>query len=324
MTVDGVTHHQVVIRTTGTPDGSLSMHVATAGPEGGAPVVLLHGFPECWYGWRKQIPALAAAGYRVIVPDQRGYARTDRPPGDAAYGLGHIVADVDGLLDHLGVRGPIHLAGHDWGGGAAWAWATARSDRLRTLSVFNCPHPAVLRRALPRDPRQLARSWYMAAFQVPWLPERVMTAASLRRELLRSSAPGTFTDDDLDLYAREVWASPEHLRGPIGWYRGNRGGTFPRGRITAPVQLVWGTADHALGFGLAAPSLERLADSRLVPVPGCSHWVLAERPDAANAALLEWLGAFGGADPWVYKLVHADVWRAAPDVWPGSPDDLRD
>jgi pimeloyl-ACP methyl ester carboxylesterase/uncharacterized protein (DUF952 family) len=325
-TLEGVplAHRRVTLRTTGTPDGALGMHVVEAGPADGAPVVLLHGFPECWFGWRRQLPALARAGYRVIVPDQRGYAGTDKPPGAAAYALPHLVADVDGLLDALGVSGPVHLAGHDWGGGVAWAYATARSERLRSASIFNCPHPAVLARALTRNLTQLRKSWYMATFQVPWLPERLMTVERLRHELVRSAAPGTFSAEELALYAADVWASPEHLRGPVSWYRGNRGGTFPRGAITAPLQLVWGKADHALGFELAAPSVERVPDHRVVPVEGCSHWILAERPDAANAALLEWLGMFGGPDPMLYKLVAADVWRAAPDPWPGSADDLRD
>jgi pimeloyl-ACP methyl ester carboxylesterase/uncharacterized protein (DUF952 family) len=324
--LDGValSHQQVTVRTTGLPSGQLGMHVVTAGPATGAPVLLLHGFPDLWWGWRAQIPALVRAGYRVIVPDQRGYAQTEAPLGAAAYAMPHLVADIDGLLAALGVDGPIHIAGHDWGGGVTWAWATAHPERCRTVSVFNCPHPGALRRQLTRSPRQLLRSWYMIPFQLPWLPERLLAAGAARRGVLGTTAPGTFSEDALEQWRQAAWASAEQLRGPVDWYRAARYGGFPRGVITAPLQLVWGDADPALGADLIEPSVSRVPDHRVVRLSGARHWVLAERPDACNEALLGWLGEHGGPDPHVYKIVPAQTWRAAGASWAGSADDARD
>lgn len=306
-----------------TADGDLHLHVTEAGPADGTPVLLLHGFPEWWYGWRRVIPALARTGYRVIVPDQRGYAGSDRPRHAAAYALPNLVADMVAVIDQLG-SGRVHLVGHDWGGAVAWALATAHPDRVRTLTVVNCPHPRVLRRALGRDLEQTRRSWYMGLFQLPWLPERLLSHGAAERALRDTSAPGTFSDDELALYRQHAWATPKHLHGPLGWYRAARFGGFPPGRVNVPTVLVWGTADHALGTSLCAPSLERCDDARLVPIEGCSHWVPAERPDALLSTLQQHFGDHGGVDPFVYKIVPRAVWEAAGVVWSGSADDLRD
>src|SRR5512147_1596019 len=148
-------------------------HVVQAGPKSGIPVVLLHGFPEFWYGWRKQITALAAAGCRVIVPDQRGYNLSDKPKGVKAYGVFTLVDDIIGLIDALGYE-KVNLVGHDWGAGVAWILAILHPERLHRLSIMNVPHPAVMRRFLMRDLEQIRRSWYIFLFQLPWIPETGM------------------------------------------------------------------------------------------------------------------------------------------------------
>lgn len=323
--LDGVAlvHRQVVVPTTGTPSGTLALHVVEAGPPDGTPVVLLHGFPDCWYGWRHQLPALARAGYRVIAYDQRGYASSEHPRGVAAYAMPHLIADLDGLMATLGITGLFHLAGHDWGGGVAWAYATARSERLRTVSIFNCPHPGELRKQLSTNRDQLKKSWYMGFFQLPFLPERLLVHAAAR-VLKNTASRGTFSAEELAFYQQHAWATPEHLRGAVNWYRAAMFGGFPKGTITAPLQLVWGDADTALGAELVEPSVARVPDHRIVWLKGAKHWVLAERPAETTEALLGLMGEYGGADPWVYKIVERGVWEGVGNAWVGSPDDLRD
>ena len=170
------------------------MHVAEAGPADGPLVVLLHGFPEFWYGWRHQIGALAAAGYRVLAPDQRGYHLSDRPRGLDAYAVDRLAADVIGLIAARG-RDTATVVGHDWGAGVAWWLALRHPSWLERMAILNVPHPAVLLRHLRRDPTQWLRSWYILFFQLPRLPEALLRAndyAGMARGLRRSAQAGTF------------------------------------------------------------------------------------------------------------------------------------
>src|SRR5882762_5111464 len=180
-------------------NGEIALHAVAAGPKDGEVVVLLHGFPEFWYAWRKLIEPLAAAGLRVIVPDQRGYNLSSKPAGIAAYALSELVSDVIAIADQLGQQ-KIFLAGHDWGAAVAWSAALLHPQRVAKLVVLNVPHPSVMRQFLSTRPRQFLRSWYMFLFQVPWLPEALLSAFNFRvaaRALLRSSRPGTFSAEDL-------------------------------------------------------------------------------------------------------------------------------
>jgi pimeloyl-ACP methyl ester carboxylesterase/uncharacterized protein (DUF952 family) len=323
MTPDGALAN-VPLRHARVAVGEVTLHVVEAGPADAAPVLLLHGFPECWFAWRHQIPALAQAGYRVLVPDQRGYAESDKPAGVAAYALPRLIGDVLGLLDALNVRRPVHLVGHDWGGAVAWATATGHPERVRSLTVLNCPHPKVLKRALSSDPAQAARSWYMGLFQLPWLPERLLSGGRAAAALRDTSAPGTFSASELAYYQATAWATPEHLRGPVSWYRAARYGGFPPGKVTVPTRLLWGTADQALGTSLIEPTLARCDDAHVMPLEGVSHWGTAEAPDLVNQHLQGWLLDHGGPDPFVYKIAPRAAWDAAGDAWDGSADDRRD
>src|SRR5262249_191705 len=148
----------------------ISLHVVTAGPENGKPILLLHGFPEFWYGWRNQIPALADAGFRVIAPDQRGYNLSEKPKGLAAYDLNVLTQDMVGLLDALHIEKAV-VAGHDWGGGTAWWLAAHHAERVERLIILNSPHGGAFSRAIRRDLSQLRKSWYFFFFQIPRLPE---------------------------------------------------------------------------------------------------------------------------------------------------------
>src|SRR5215203_4535801 len=198
----------------------IRLHVVQAGPKSGVPVVLLHGFPEFSYGWRKQIPALVEAGCRVIIPDQRGYNLSDKPKDIKAYSVNTLVDDIIGLIDALGYE-KVNLVGHDWGAGVAWALAIKYPERLQRLSIMNVPHPAVMKRFLQRDFEQMRRSWYVFFFQLPWLPEAGLKRGNWRgaESSLRSSGKvNSFTAEDILKY-KEAWSQPGAMTAMINWYR---------------------------------------------------------------------------------------------------------
>lgn len=271
--------------------GAVTLHAVEAGPADGPAVMLLHGFPEFWFGWRHQIGALAAAGYRVVVPDGRGYNTSGKPEGIDAYRLDRLAADVVGLADALGLD-RFRLVGHDWGGVVAWAAAALYPARIERLAILNAPHPDVWGPYALRHPSQALRSVYVGLFQLPRLPEALLGAGhyrALRRSLLDSSRKGTFTAADLDRYV-EAWSEPGALTGMINWYRALRhrsSGTLPR--IEAETLVLWGVEDRFLERALAAEALGRCRSAR-VQYLQATHWVQAEQPDAVNAALLSFFG----------------------------------
>ena len=275
----------------------LRFRVIQAGPPGGRLVLLLHGFPEGALCWRHQIGALAQAGYRVWAPDQRGYGESARPAGVRDYRLPLLAADAFALVDAAGAVS-AHVIAHDWGGAVAWWMAQARPDRIERLAILNCPHPAVMRRALLTNPRQMLRSWYTAFFQLPWLPEALLGArdgALLARGLRTSGRKENpaFTEAELAEYRRD-WRRPGALRAMINWYRaaryplrmGGRVGAAAAPKVQPRTLLLWGRRDRALGAELAQPTLARCADARLVWLDQATHWLQHEEPERVNAELL--------------------------------------
>ncbi|MCS6845722.1 MAG: alpha/beta hydrolase [Caldilineales bacterium] len=271
----------------------LSLHVAQAGPASGPPVILLHGFPEFWGGWLRQMPALAAAGYRVWAPDQRGYNLSDKPRGVAAYDIDALAADVVGLIEATG-HGQVALVGHDWGAAVAWWVAGRYPHRLRRLAILNVPHPAVMVRTVWRSPAQLRRSWYIFFFQLPRLPEASLSRdgwTNAIRTLKGSSRRGTFTAEDIERY-RTAWSQPGAITAMINWYRAaarSQGKLAGLGRIAVPTLMIWGAQDIALGRELAEPSIALCDRGRLVFIEEAGHFVQHEEPERVNALLLEFL-----------------------------------
>lgn len=271
--------------------GGVSLHVVEAGPADGAPVLLLHGFPEFWWGWRHQIGALAGAGRRVIVPDQRGYGLSDKPDGIGAYRTDRLAADVVGLADALGL-GRFALVGHDWGGVVAWTAAALNPGRVDRLCVMNAPHPDNWGPYALRHPSQALRSFYVGVFQLPRLPEAMLGGANfraLRRSLVESSRPGTFTPEDLDRYA-EAWGRPGALTAMLNWYRALRfrpARALPR--VEPETLVLWGVQDRFLERGLAAEAAALCRSARIRELRA-THWVQAEEAEAVNAALVAFLG----------------------------------
>jgi pimeloyl-ACP methyl ester carboxylesterase len=270
----------------------LRFHVAECGT-GDTLALCLHGFPECWYSWRAQLPLLARLGYRAWAPDLRGYGRSDRPRRMADYAIETLVADVAGLVDAAPGRETVLIA-HDWGGIIAWAFAMQRVRPLAKLVVMNLPHPACLHREL-RTWRQLRRSWYALFFQLPRLPEALLGARGCRAigEAFRRAAvdPARFPDEVLQVY-RDNAARPGALTAMLNYYRAyGRGGGGARQRaqgyplITVPTLLLWGEEDVALCRETTDGTDRYVADLTLRYLPRVSHWVQQEAPEVVNAML---------------------------------------
>jgi pimeloyl-ACP methyl ester carboxylesterase len=273
----------------------IKLHVVMAGPEEGQPVILLHGFPEFWYGWRKQVPALASAGYRVIVPDQRGYNLSDKPRGVRAYRLDALVRDIVGLVDALGYE-KVNLIGHDWGAMVAWVLAIRHPERLHRLGILNVPHPAVIRNFLRRgDPEQLRRSWYVFALQIPWLPEHFLRKNDWRnmvRGMRGSGKIHTFTNEDIREY-KEAWSQPDALTAMINWYRAAAWywPKLPKDlRVKVATLMIWGMKDAALSHRMARLSMDYCEDGKLVFFEDATHWVQLDEAENVTNLLLEFLG----------------------------------
>jgi pimeloyl-ACP methyl ester carboxylesterase len=271
-------------------NGGVKLHAVIAGPRDGPVVVLLHGFPEFWYGWREQIEPLAAAGFRVVVPDQRGYNLSSKPSGVASYALTELVSDVIAIADQLGQQ-RIFLAGHDWGAAVAWGTAILNPQRVAKLVVINVPHPSVMLKFLNTRTRQLLRSWYIFFFQLPWLPEAFLSAFNYRiaaRSLVRSSRPGTFSSEDLIRY-RAAWSQPGALTGMINWYRAlfRRRTKFVDRTVHVPTRILWGERDAFLLSEMAKESLRYCDSAELFTFAGASHWLQHEEHARVSELLID-------------------------------------
>ena len=272
------------------PTNGVRLHVALAGPERGSQVIMLHGFPEFWYGWRHQIPPLAEAGNWVWAPDQRGYNLSDKPRGLAAYKIDQLAADILGLVDAAG-RDRACLVAHDWGTAVAWWLAANFPARVARMVIINGPHPHVFREHLRRNLAQIRRSWYFLFFQIPWLPEALARWMMRRPPRAGSEAARMLTGADPQLYLR-AWQQPGALTAMINWYRAAaRSRSRPAApiRIQVPTLLIWGTQDRYLGRELAEPSVDLCEHGRLVHLEGGSHWLHQERPQEVNGLILDFL-----------------------------------
>ena len=282
------------LQTTATRDGfadlgQVRLHYVEAGE--GPLVVLLHGFPEFWYGWRSQIPALAEAGFRVVAPDMRGYNLSSKPEGVSAYDLDLLVRDIRGLIRERGEERAF-VAGHDWGAAVAWQLAMSHPEAVERLAILNVPHPRRMMQGL-RTPRQLARSWYILFFQLPWLPEQVVRRL---RAAFADARPGAFTEADLRRY-EEAWAQPGAPTAMLNYYRAvmRQNPLKAQSRIrpvSAPTLVLWGQNDRALGPELAEPERRDVPNLEgVVRFGAASHWVQHDEAERVNERLVEFFGA---------------------------------
>jgi pimeloyl-ACP methyl ester carboxylesterase len=276
-------------------EDGVRLHYVEAGAAGAPLVVLLHGFPQFWYQWRFQIPALVGAGFRVVAPDMRGYNLSDKPGRVLDYRVELLARDVEGLIEACGEESAV-VVGHDWGGIVAWFAAMLHPERVRKLAILNVPHPARFLGGLLM-PKQLVRSSYVFFFQVPRLPEETVRAgdfASLRYVLQKDPVRrGAFAAEDIELYA-EALARPGALTAAINYYRAllRRNPLATRAmirKVEAPTLVIWGEKDRFLSRELAEPDRLWVPDCRVERLPHASHWVAEDRPDEVNALLLGFL-----------------------------------
>ena len=269
------------------------LHYVEAGS--GPLVILLHGFPEFWYSWRHQIPALAAAGFHVLAPDMRGYNLSEKPPGVSSYRIDVLIGDVIGLIDQAGEKRAA-VVGHDWGGVVAWHVAISHPQVVEKLVILNAPHPAAYRREMCSW-SQLIKSWYIFFFQLPGLPELLLSAGDfdwldrmLRRPPVR---PEAFDSEDVRRYKQAI-ARPGALTAALNYYRAALRHLYRRPQrdeapINAPVLLLWGERDSYLSPRLTEGLNAWVPDLRVVRFPDASHWIQNDAPERVNHLMIDFL-----------------------------------
>lgn len=281
----------------------VKLHTMLDGDPAGEPIIFLHGFPDFWYGWHRQIPFFVEQGYRVIVPDQRGYNLSDKPANALDYRISTLATDIRDLIETLGYE-QVHLVGHDWGAAVAWWVATMYPEKLKTLNILNVPYPTIMAKQLQSgNLSQLAKSWYMFFFQIPWLPETLMQLDGYQRfsqMLAQTSNPGSFSEADLAKY-REAWSQPGAMTAMINWYRAmlrssgdvaqptRQNAVAGRHKIPVPTLILWGEKDAFLGTTVARESLKVVENGELVFFPKSTHWIQHDEADDVNQHLLEFI-----------------------------------
>lgn len=269
--------------------GEVELFVVRAGPPDGPPVVLLHGFPEFWYAWKGVIVPLTKAGYRVILPDQRGYGDSDKPRGVESYAVDRLGDDIAGLVAALGYEN-AYVAAHDWGGGVAWNLAIRHPARVRKLAVLDTPHPDAWRQV---QSKEATVSWFRTFFQIPFLPEESARWGNwwLQSKMLRDTAkPGAFPDEKLALY-RSAWDRDGAYGAMVNWYRAafrsERSDATADRRVRMPVLLLLAASDAFIPADLTRASVPLCDDARLVELGSGTHWVVQEEPERIAKLLAE-------------------------------------
>ena len=264
--------------------GDLTFDVRTLGPDDGEPVLLLHGFPETSLSWSAVAPELAAAGYRVIAPDQRGYSPDARPGSVADYAMDHLVGDVLGIADTLGLD-TFHLVGHDWGAAVGWAIAADHGDRLRTFIAVSVPHLAAYNSALRSDSDQQQRSSYIGLIREEGKAEDVLSEDDGRR--LRAMYDGKIPAAHVDAYV-DFFHDRSALTGALAWYRAMTAALADLPPVSVPTTYVWSDGDWAIGRTSAESAHEHVTGPyEFVELADVSHWIPEEAPAELAAAILK-------------------------------------
>ncbi len=275
--------------------GDVTLHVVFAGPEDGKPVILMHGFPEFWFAWRHQIKPLAEAGYRVAVPDLRGYNRSDKPAGADNYTQRKYAGDIIGLMDSQGWD-RANIVAHDIGAGVAWRMIFENADRVANAVIFSVSHPL----AFASVGNDSDISWYRSFLKMPILPELLMRTAGpsmITRNLRETSRPGTFSEEDLSVY-QLAWDREHAMDTMINAYRAENlpiAGLPEDGKVTMPVKLIFGAKDAFISRASAEKSVDFLGSENVVIYEGLSHWLLAEEPEAMTQEIIRFLSTYNPA-----------------------------
>ena len=273
----------------------LVLDVVDEGPLDGEPIVLLHGFPDRATGWRLVTPILNAAGYRTYALDQRGYAPGARPRRRRDYTMAHLLADTRALAESIAAQGrgrsdgKVHLVGHDWGAIPAWLMAIHHPGLVASLTAVSVPHPQAFLTAMVRSTQAL-KSWYMLVFQLPFVPEKLLSQPRVSARLLRGMG---MNEDDLAHFRSDVVDAGALSRG-LNWYRAVplSDPRLTRGQVTVPTTMVWSDEDPALGRW-GAERTERLVDAsyRFVELHGVTHWIPSQAPEALAEAIIAQAGS---------------------------------
>lgn len=262
--------------------GEIDLHYVEDGS--GPLIVLLHGFPEFWYSWRKQIPALAAAGFRVIAPDLRGYNESSKPAGVDAYKMTEVARDIAGLIVQNG--GKCTLVGHDWGGYVAWYLTMLHPELVERLIILNAPHPKPLAREIARSLEQKLRLSYQLFFHVPVVAELFLRLA-LPMMMRRT---GRFTPDDIRQY-KPAWQKPGAIRSMLAYYRAlsrSRGELRKLSRpITCPTLLIFGDRDPVFMRTATENFSDVVPNIRVEHIPDAGHFVQTDAPEVVNRLIAE-------------------------------------
>jgi pimeloyl-ACP methyl ester carboxylesterase len=278
-----------------TMDDGVRLHYVERGD--GPLVVLLHGFPQYWGAWRHQVVALADARYRVVAPDLRGYNLSDKPASIEAYRASRLAWDVAELIDHVS-DGRAHVVGHDWGGAIAWDVARRHPERVDRLAVLNAPHPRRLARVI-RETTQALQSWYVLFFQLPWLPELVLSARdhAILADVLRHAPArrGAFDAAEIERH-RVAWRRRGAITSMLAYYRAamqvtSRSGARHQDPIGAPTLVLCGMRDRYLHASLCDGLEEWATDIRVVRFAEATHWIMEDEPERVNGELIAFLGA---------------------------------
>jgi pimeloyl-ACP methyl ester carboxylesterase len=281
----------------------VTLNVQRGGPEGGEPIIFLHGFPESHRTWRAVAPALAE-DFRVIAPDQRGFAGSDKPEGVEHYRTDRIVEDLIALADALGLE-RFTLVGHDWGGAVAWLAALRHPDRVQRLVIVNAPHPYAFQKSLIDDPAQRAASQYISAFRNPAMEQGIaaMGLESFYAKTFGSHADLSRVSDEERRAYLDEWGAPGAPTAMLNWYRASdifvpRPGEdaeapawtlMPFPRLHVPTLVIWAMKDVAL-LPVQLDGLDDLVDDlRIVAVPDAGHFIPWEKPEPVIAAIRDFL-----------------------------------
>jgi len=269
--------------------GDVRLHYVEAGK--GPLLILLHGFPEFWFGWRRQIGPLAKAGFHVVAPDTRGYNLSSKPQDFEAYQVDGLADDIHGLIGELGAES-ARLVGHDWGGTIAWTTAMNHPEVVDRLAILNAAHPRRLQEGL-HHPSQLRKSWYFFFFALPGLPEEVVHARDWHffKHFLQDATP-PYTPQEMERYV-EAWSQPGAAAGMINYYRASvrqsqKEAAAKLRPISAPTLVIWGERDSYLGSELAEPHREDVPNlDHVERLPDASHWVHHDEAERVNQLLID-------------------------------------
>lgn len=272
--------------------GEVELNVVFAGPKAGPPVILLHGYPEFWYAWRGPMAVLAKAGFRVIVPDQRGYNDSDKPAEASAYRLDKLAGDVVGLIDALGYE-QAYLAGHDFGGLVSWWTLMLHPDRIKSFVVVNKPHPQAILDYASRPDHEESISWYRTFLRIPILPGYVGRLGNwglLVQNLRETSRPNTFPDEHMNQFL-SAWDNDGAIDSMGAWYRANASFDLDiEKKVTTPGLFVLAPDDAFSAKQIGLNSMDFLVGGELLELERGTHWVIQEEPEMIGQILVDYFG----------------------------------